>query len=223
MTSLHAEQVLNPYNEFLIRHIDNVKVRIRELEAELAKTQALLEEAKYHYETGSDTDKAAYWLLLPGFSGTIIEINSQIASKKEELSWCQRELEAVPSSIDRSELSFWQEKVSGVQQASPWRKLNPGAQSCFIATAAYGSPNVPEIEILREFRDAYLLSNPVGEAFVYAYYVYSPFIAKVIAKSRILKRVTILMIAPVVTAVTPLVILSKTMMYNSVNEAVEGN
>ena len=33
---------------------------------------------------------------------------------------------------------------------------------CFIATAAYGTPMAGDIEILRQFRDEYLLTNPVG-------------------------------------------------------------
>ncbi len=52
---------------------------------------------------------------------------------------------------------------------------------CFIATAAYGSLFEPHVEILRQFRDVYLLPTGLGSAFVDAYYMYSPPIADFIA------------------------------------------
>jgi hypothetical protein len=38
--------------------------------------------------------------------------------------------------------------------------------TCFIATPDYGTPMAEEIEILREFRAAYLLTNPLGKGWV---------------------------------------------------------
>ena len=51
---------------------------------------------------------------------------------------------------------------------------------CFIATAAYGTPMAEEIDILRDFRDQYLLTCPVGQALVGLYYKLSPPIAEFI-------------------------------------------
>jgi hypothetical protein len=53
---------------------------------------------------------------------------------------------------------------------------------CFIATAAYGTPMAEEIQILRDFRDQYLVTNPVGEALVEFYYNVSPPIAEFITE-----------------------------------------
>jgi hypothetical protein len=60
---------------------------------------------------------------------------------------------------------------------------------CFIATAAYGTPMAREIEILREFRDEYLLTNPLGQALVGLYYRVSPPIAEFITEHPSLKPV----------------------------------
>jgi outer membrane protein assembly factor BamB len=65
----------------------------------------------------------------------------------------------------------------------------PGDGSCFIATAAYGTPMAEEIEILREFRDEYLLTNPVGQALVDVYYRVSPPLAEFITEHPGLKPV----------------------------------
>jgi len=60
---------------------------------------------------------------------------------------------------------------------------------CFIATAAYGTPMAEEIQVLREFRDEYLLTNPLGEALVDVYYQVSPPIAEFITEHPGLKPI----------------------------------
>ena len=51
-------------------------------------------------------------------------------------------------------------------------------ESCFIATAAYGSYLDPHVAALREFRDTYLKSNWVGRQLVSGYYAVSPSMAE---------------------------------------------
>ncbi len=58
---------------------------------------------------------------------------------------------------------------------------------CFIATAAYGFPLHPHLDILRDFRDRYLMPNKPGRVLVNFYYKYSPFVAELIAKNKVLK------------------------------------
>ena len=61
-------------------------------------------------------------------------------------------------------------------QTWTWTVTSP----CFIATAAYGTPLHADIDVLRDFRDEYMMTNPGGKAFVNAYYTRSPPIADLI-------------------------------------------
>jgi hypothetical protein len=61
---------------------------------------------------------------------------------------------------------------------------------CFIATATMGDANHPSVLLLREFRDTYLLRKSAGRLFVNWYYEIGPHAARVIARSRILRRIS---------------------------------
>jgi len=69
---------------------------------------------------------------------------------------------------------------------------------CFIATAAYGSYWETHVKTLRTFRDAYLLTNKAGAAFVAAYYRYSPAIADYIAEHDAMRALVRVGLAPLV-------------------------
>lgn len=62
-----------------------------------------------------------------------------------------------------------------------------GGGGCFIATAAYGSPLAPQVQLLREVRDRFLLRHSIGSAFVGFYNKVSPPMAAIIAKSETLR------------------------------------
>ena len=57
---------------------------------------------------------------------------------------------------------------------------------CFIATAVYEDYGHPQVMVLREFRDKYLLTNQIGTRFVNVYYKYSPVFADYIKGKKLL-------------------------------------
>lgn len=69
---------------------------------------------------------------------------------------------------------------------------------CFIATAAYGSYLERHVQVLRNFRDAFLLTNKLGQAFVSFYYRNSPPVADFIAKHDTLRALARAALTPLV-------------------------
>ncbi len=73
-----------------------------------------------------------------------------------------------------------------------------GGGGCFIATAAYGSSMEPKVQILRQFRDRFLLDDSIGKNLVSFYYSYSPPMADFIAKYDALRTMVRASLLPVV-------------------------
>jgi hypothetical protein len=75
-----------------------------------------------------------------------------------------------------------------------------GGGSCFIATAAFGSPLAREVQALRRFRDRYLVTNAPGRVFIKVYYWLSPPVADLIRQHDGLRAATRLTLRPAVWA-----------------------
>jgi tetratricopeptide (TPR) repeat protein len=132
------------------------------------------------------------------------------------LQYINRSLELFPNNpvyLNLKALLLWEgngDKESAVLLLEKAAQLNPRdiniqnnlknvkSSSCFIATAAYGSPLAKEIDILRSWRDEKLLKCYLGRLFVKNYYVISPPIARFIASSPILKKTTRLFLYPLI-------------------------
>ena len=70
-----------------------------------------------------------------------------------------------------------------------------GGGGCFIATAAYGSPMGSRLQIFRDFRDKYMLTNPIGRILTDFYYRHSPRYASILKKHdtwRMLVRLSLM-------------------------------
>jgi hypothetical protein len=71
-------------------------------------------------------------------------------------------------------------------------------RGCFIVTAVYDSPLAKEIDPFRDFRDKVLRSNSIGDAFILLYYSISPPLARIIRRSKSMKKwLRILLIEPI--------------------------
>ena len=95
---------------------------------------------------------------------------------------------------------------NGISEGSPlddyiW-VFTTKAGGCFIATAAYGTPMADEIQVLRDFRDEYLLTNPAGQALADFYYKVSPPIAGFITAHPELKSIVKAGLAPAIAVST---------------------
>jgi hypothetical protein len=73
-----------------------------------------------------------------------------------------------------------------------------GGGGCFIATAAFGSPLAGQVEILRQFRDGYLLTNAPGQKFVTWYYRNGPAAANFIKDKPIIKAAVRMALYPLI-------------------------
>jgi len=71
-------------------------------------------------------------------------------------------------------------------------------KGCFIATAAYGYYDAPQVQALRDLRDRYLETNSIGRAFVKWYYEYGPIGAAALNEHPWLKPVVRTALMPAV-------------------------
>jgi DNA-directed RNA polymerase subunit RPC12/RpoP len=75
---------------------------------------------------------------------------------------------------------------------------NGNRNQCFISTAAYGSPLASEVIFLKQFRDVYLFTSPLGQSLMSFYYLCSPPIASFIAKSELVRKIARAFLSPII-------------------------
>ena len=130
----------------------------------------------------------------------------------ENRSFASGELYATNIDGKKSIMEHWVEeefnkkKGEGVKSAKMAIKLAPNdptateilakleqrifiVSQCFIATAAHGTPFNEDIDVLRAWRDKFLMNSLGGKIFVKNYYRYSPPVANLISASPIAKKI----------------------------------
>jgi micrococcal nuclease len=110
-----------------------------------------------------------------------------------DIAYASQLADAEKDAIDYSRGCLWATFYPNDDGNSNWI-----VASCFIATAAYGSPIDPHVKILRKFRDKHLLTNKLGRSFVNIYYSYSPELANLISQYETLKAFTRLFLLPII-------------------------
>jgi len=71
-------------------------------------------------------------------------------------------------------------------------------EGCFIATAAFGFYSHSQVQVLRDFRDDYLLTHPLGRSFVTWYYDKGPIAAEFIREHDYLKPLVRVLLFPLI-------------------------
>ena len=72
---------------------------------------------------------------------------------------------------------------------------------CFVATAAYGDRWHPMVQILRDFRDSYLISFPAGQWFIKQYNKYGPAAAHMIRNRQLAMWAVRCLLAPIIALI----------------------
>ncbi|MFT5249952.1 MAG: DNA-directed RNA polymerase subunit RPC12/RpoP [bacterium] len=122
-----------------------------------------------------------------------------IGGEGAKLNWTEKNaLERYPTPKLRE---VYIKKIQKIEPNYEPPKISSGF--CFIATAAMGSYDHPQVMELRYFRDEWILSKTWGEGFVDWYYNYGAKAANIIDGSFVLKKLSYLFI------VKPLVIMSR--------------
>lgn len=64
-------------------------------------------------------------------------------------------------------------------------------KGCFIITAVYQDANHPVVDDFRMFRDNWLYTYTAGRVFVKYYYKHATFLALILSKSKIMRRIVL--------------------------------
>jgi hypothetical protein len=103
------------------------------------------------------------------------------------------------NTAEYTSIAPWFEEYAQMLREAPGGEVGGG---CFIATAAYGSYLDSHVQVLRAFRDRYLLTNSIGSWLVSTYYELSPPLAQFLENHPAFKPVVRVGLLPAVAIST---------------------
>jgi subtilisin family serine protease len=134
---------------------------------------------EYFYSSG--TSSAAPHVT--GLAGLILSYNPELTITEVK--------NVISENVDTNDSLLYKTltggRINALNALKDRRASSSNDDSCFIATAAFGSDMEPHVKVLRDFRDGYLLKNKYTKVLVSYYYRYSPPIANSIRKYDPLK------------------------------------
>lgn len=146
-----------------------------------------------------DTHLASRWIIKNASGDSIYDGSFDTTAKNSF---------TVPSGLLQADRQyFWQviyqddrgaESAASAMTSFTTRNYVPDKGGCFIATMAFGSPMAGQVEILRQFRDSYLLTNGSGRKFVAWYYRTGPAVADYIKDMPFVKTAIRVLLYPLV-------------------------
>ena len=209
--SPEIEQIINALVEELPRAMDDRKVKL--IDAILEKD--ILEQASAHIYGAYNTN------LLGAFPAIY---NARVASDLQAMGSMTKgpmgELGGVAVVIgdalvgrDKTPnmlvlfkvISEHMTNITDIFRKGATKSESAGRESCFIATACYGTPYEANVVVLRKFREQVLKKYRPGKFLVKKYYQISPPIAKKVSSNKTLKRGVLLILNCIVFFIKPLV------------------
>ena len=102
----------------------------------------------------------------------------------------------------KDNLAEWREIREGKRTVVDSDEGQEKEDQCFVVTAVYGTPLAQEVNIMRVFRDEFLLRYQAGRLFVSTYYRVSPAAAQFISnRSPLRSFLRTVLLAPTVSMV----------------------
>ncbi len=130
--------------------------------------------------------------VISALNGSNEEERNIVSNAKEILKSLEAILNRAGVSI-KIPIAQYGKPIPTLEEANPTysrsSQTGSGGGGCYIATAAYGSYNCPQVWVLRRFRDGKLAKSVVGRLFIKCYYGISPKLVKSLGRYNLFNKI----------------------------------